>query len=165
MNHMFGTDQCTIQWHVDNLKISSQNESVVESVLKKLSAVYGKVSPLTITRGKVHDYLGMCIDYSQNDKVIITQYDCIHEILMSLPDDMKGTAVQPAQKHMFTVNADATKLDDEIADLFHHYTAQLLFLSKRARPDLQTAIAFLCTWIMVPNVDDYKKLANVMKYL
>ena len=66
---------------------------------------------------------------------------------------------------MFKVNSDATKLDDKTADLFHHYTAQLLFLSKQARPDLQTAIGFLCTRIMAPDVDDYKKLASVMKYL
>ena len=126
---------------------------------------YDKIAPLTITRGRVHDYLGMRIDYSQKDKVIITQYDYINDILTSLPDDMKGTAVQPARKYLFTVNEDAIKLDTKTADLFHHYTAQPLFLSKRARPDLQTAIAFLCTRIMAPDIDDYKKLANVMKYL
>ena len=68
-------------------------------------------------------------------------------------------------KYLFKVNADATKLDDKTADLFHHYTAQLLFLSKLARPDLQTAISFLCTRIMEPDIDDYKKLASVMKYI
>ena len=66
---------------------------------------------------------------------------------------------------MFAVNKDAIKLGDKTAYLFHHYTAQLLFLSKRATPDLQTAISFLCTQIMAPDIDNYKKLANVMKYL
>ena len=64
MNHMFGKNQCTIQWHVDDLKISCRNESAVESVVKKLSAQYGKIASLTITRRKVHDYLGIRIDYS-----------------------------------------------------------------------------------------------------
>ena len=164
MNRVFCKDQCTIQWHADDLKISCRNESVGESVLKKLSMQYGKISPLAITRGKVHDYIGMRIDYSQGDKVLITQYDYINEILMSLPDDMKGTAVQPARKYLFTVNKDTIKLDVKTADLFHHYTAQLLFLSKHAMLDLQTAIAFLCTRIVAPDIDDYKKLANVIKY-
>jgi len=49
--------------------------------------------------------------------------------------------------------------------MFHHNTAKLLFLCKRARPDLQTAVAFLCTRVKMPDVDDYKKLCRVMRYL
>jgi hypothetical protein len=36
---------------------------------------------------------------------------------------------------------------------------------KRARPDLQLAVAFLTTQVKNPNTDDYKKLARVMRYL
>ena len=108
----------------------------------------------------------MRIDYSQEDKTIITQYDYINEILASLLENMKGTIVHPARKHMFTANEKATKLDEKTsADLFHHYITQLLFISKWARPDLQTAIAFMCTQIMAPDVDDYNKLACVMNHL
>jgi len=35
----------------------------------------------------------------------------------------------------------------------------------RARPDIQLAVAFLCTRVQNPYTDDYKKLAKVMKYL
>ena len=38
-------------------------------------------------------------------------------------------------------------------------------LCKRARPDIQTAVAFLCTRVKCPDVDDYRKLTRVMKYL
>jgi hypothetical protein len=41
----------------------------------------------------------------------------------------------------------------------------LLFLSKRARPDIQTAVAFLTTRVKSPDEDDYKKLARTMNYL
>jgi hypothetical protein len=47
--------QCTILWHVDNLKISHVNPKVVTSVIKQLEAEFGKEAPLTITRGKTHD--------------------------------------------------------------------------------------------------------------
>jgi hypothetical protein len=49
--------------------------------------------------------------------------------------------------------------------MFHHHTAKLLFLSKRARPDIQTAVAFLTTRVRSPDEDDYKKLGRCMKYL
>jgi hypothetical protein len=49
--------------------------------------------------------------------------------------------------------------------MFHHNTAKLLFLAKRARPDIQLAVAFLCTRVQHPDIDDYKKLGRLMKYL
>jgi hypothetical protein len=42
---------------------------------------------------------------------------------------------------------------------------QLLYLSQRARPDICTAVAFLCSRLKQPDEDDYKKLARVVKYL
>ena len=49
--------------------------------------------------------------------------------------------------------------------MFHHNVAKLLFLCKQAQPDLQTAVAFLCTCVKTPDEDDYKKLAWAMHYL
>ena len=49
--------------------------------------------------------------------------------------------------------------------MFHHIVAKSLFLSKRGRPDLQTAIAFLSTRVKTPDNDDYKKLARMIKYM
>ena len=166
VNRMFGNDQCTIQWHVDDLKISCKNSKVVDSVIAKLRKYYGKVAPLTERRGKVHEYLGMTIDYSTQDKVTFKMFDYITDIIESLPDDMKGSAISPASNFLFRVDeTNMNKLDKQGMELFHHYTAQLLFLSKRARPDLQTAVAFLCTRVHEPDSDDYGKLARVMKYL
>jgi hypothetical protein len=85
-------------------------------------------------------------------------------MLSELPDDMAGTAATPAGNHLFTVNKEATKLDESTSVIFHHNMAKLLFLCKRARPDVQTAVAFLTTRVKGPDTDDYKKLARVMKY-
>lgn len=43
--------------------------------------------------------------------------------------------------------------------------AKLLFLCKRARPDVQTAVDFLCTRVKQPDEDDWKKLRRCMAYL
>jgi len=47
--------QCTILWHVDNLKISHVGKNVVEDILKKRNEKFVKESPLTTSRGKVLD--------------------------------------------------------------------------------------------------------------
>jgi hypothetical protein len=43
-------------------------------------------------------------------------------------------------------------------------TTKLLFLCKRACPELQTTIAFLTTWVKWPDTNNYKKLSRVIKY-
>ena len=42
---------------------------------------------------------------------------------------------------------------------------KLLFLSKRARSDVQTPVAFMTTRVKAPDKDDYKKFTRVVKYL
>ena len=38
-------------------------------------------------------------------------------------------------------------------------------MSKHARPDVSTAIAFLTTRVRAPDVDDWRKLSCIMEYL
>jgi hypothetical protein len=77
-----------------------------------------------------------------------------------------GEAATAAANHLFKVSEEGDKLDEETAQLFHHNVAKLLFLCKHARPDLQTAVAFLSTRAKEPDQDDYKKLTTrTMKYL
>jgi hypothetical protein len=159
--------QCTILWHVDDLKISHVEKQVVEEMIKKLSDEFGSEdAPLKANIGKTHDYLGMTLDYSIDGKVQFIMEDYINSILDEAPEDMKGTAPSPAANHLFQVNeVDPIFLGEHEAEYFHHTVAQLLFLCKRARPDIQTAVSFLCTRVKKPDCDDYKKLARVIKYL
>jgi hypothetical protein len=114
----------------------------------------------------IHEYLGMTLDYSEEGKVKIIMSKYIEEMLNELPSDMDGESATPAANHLFTVNEkDLVSLDEATAELFHTLTAKLLFLCKRARPDIQTAVAFLTTRVKSPDTDDYKKLARVMRYL
>ena len=54
-NMMINGKQCTIGWHVDDLKISHINSEVVDDILKKFDKRYGKEAPMVTTRGKIHD--------------------------------------------------------------------------------------------------------------
>jgi hypothetical protein len=127
---------------------------------------FGKEAPLTIMRRKVHNYLGMTLDYSIWGKVQIKMNDFIDNMLAGLPADMDGESATPAPNHVFEVNTeDQVMLSKEQVDLFHHNVAKLLFLCKRARPDIQMAVTFLCTRVKGTEMDYYKKLTRVMKYL
>jgi hypothetical protein len=166
VNKMVDDKQLTVAWHVDDLKISHVSAKVVDNFIADLDSEFGKETPLSKSRGKVHDYLGMTLDFSVPGQVTITMIDYIKMICMDLPKGMIGTAATPAANHLFRVDDEnAAPLDKDSADLFVHLMMQLLFLSQRARPDIRTAISFLCGCIQHPNDHDYKKLAPVMKYL
>ena len=92
-------------------------------------------------------------------------YDYIDKMLAELPSDMNRVSTNPATLHLLNVNDSTEKLDENKAQLFHHLVAKLLYLSRRSRQDIQTAVAFLCTRVQSPDKDDYKKLGKVMKYL
>ena len=56
-------------WHVDDLNIFHVDPNVVIAVIADIQKEYGKTDTVTFTRGKVHNYLGMKIDFSAQEKV------------------------------------------------------------------------------------------------
>ena len=110
----------------------------------------------------------MTIDFSEKGKFIISMFDYVKETVQNLPEFLQSTRdVSPLPAdHFFEVNDCARNLPEDDAKIFHHFVvAKLLYLSKRARPDMQTAVAFLCTRVKAPDVDDTKKLQHALQYL
>jgi hypothetical protein len=97
-NKMIDGKQCTALWHVDGIKISLEDPKVVDSVLGLPEA------PLTVTRGKEHNYIGMTLDYREDGKVKILMIDYIQKMLAELPDDMSGEATTLAANHLLEVD-------------------------------------------------------------
>jgi hypothetical protein len=137
----------------------------VNEFLLQLDDEFGKETPTNKSRGKVHSYLGMTLNFTNKGSVHIDMGDYVRMVLHEIPPDMEGKAVTPACSYLFNVNDQSDKLNDEKKDTFVHYVMQLLYLSQRARPDIRTTISFLCTRLINPDIDDYKKLTRVMKYL
>jgi hypothetical protein len=171
-NKIIDGKQCTVVWHVDDLKISHVDPKVVTTILNLLDERYGqeivggKRAPLTTTRGRVHEYLGMTLDYTVRGKVKIDMTEYLQKkVLDEMPEDMDGTATSPAAAHLFEIVEGIELLDKDKSEFFHTTVAKLLFLCKRGRPDIQTAIAFLCTRVKAPTRHDYNKLSRVIKYL
>ena len=71
----------------------------------------------------------------------------------------------PGTKDTFVVDECLKKLAESKRKDFHSRTAKLLYLAKRARPDILTVTIFLCTRIQEATVEDQKKLMRVLGYL
>ena len=120
---------------------------------------------MTITRGKLHKYLGMTMDYSSPGKIIFLMIGYIGKIIDNIPEDMKGESATPTAHHLFDISEYATKISQSNTDLFHHFVSQLLHLSKRASPDINLTVSFLCTTVRGPDTEYYKNMDRVMKYI
>ena len=166
VNKIINGSQCTIGWHVDNRKISHMDGNVNREILAILQKEYGKEAPIPTTTGKIHEYLGMTIDYSTPGKVVFRMEDYIDRLLSECPAGLlKGNPASPAANHLFDINHECEKLNLEDTDQFHHLVVKLLYLAKRTRPDIMLAVAFLCTRVKEPDQDDYKKLGRCLSYI
>lgn len=92
--------------------------------------------------------------------------DCVDRTLSDVRGNMEGTATSPAVDRLCNANStNPEPLLEEDAKCFHTMTAKSLFLSKRARPDVQQGVAFLTTRAKGPDKDDCEKLSRVIECL
>ena len=153
-------------WHVDDLKVSHVDRKEVDKFIKQMEEEFGADAPLSISRGKVHDYLGMNLDFHVEGEVPTDMKHYIDMMLHDAPADMEGVSSTPAAPHLFKTNLeDPILLDDKKKKIFVHLVMQGLYLSQQGRPDIRTAISFLCGRLHNPDKDDYKKLTRMMQYL
>jgi hypothetical protein len=162
-NKMVNGTQMTIRWHVDDLMISHVSQDEIMKVVQGIKDIYGE--NLAETVGTVHDYLGMTFDYSFAKEVRVNMWDYLRNVIKEFPEEITGTCATPASDHLFKVREDGRKLNEELADAFHHTVYQLLFAANRARRDIQTAVSFLTTRVKAPDEDDWGKLVRVLKYI
>jgi hypothetical protein len=164
-NKMIDGKQCTILWHVDDLKISHVDPEAVTSIIGMIDKEFGKEAPITVTRGKVHDYLGMTLDYSTKGKVHIKMLDSVAKMLKDLPEEFDGEASTPAGNDLFKIDENSPKVGEKKAQFYHTYVAKTLFICKRARPDLQTTVSFLCKRVKDCRETDYNKLKRMLQFI
>jgi hypothetical protein len=161
-NKMINGKQCTICWYVDDLKISHMERSVVDNMISIIEARYGK---MVVTHGNVHTYVGMDIKFTDDGEVKILMKQYIEESLEAFPEDCSKKQKTPAAAHLFEVNPECPKLSEKDRRTLHSITAKMLFVTKRARPDIQVPIAFLASRVTVADQDDWKKLKRMLEYL
>jgi len=80
----------------------------------------------------------------------------IKEAIEAYGDDVSMKIATPADRNLFAVNDESEELKEGKSAIFHSVVAKLLHLSKRARPDIEPTVAFLCTRVSKSTVEDWK---------
>jgi hypothetical protein len=137
--------------YVDDILVLSELGADREWVCQILEDRYGKV---TVSENERLPYLGMTIiktdiGYEVCMKVYI-------EETIKLYGKTLREYVTPAAQKLFDVTSGSKKCSDSVK--FYSVVAKLLYLGKRGRPDILTAVQFLCTRAKEPTLEDEKKL-------
>ena len=165
-NRIVDGKQQTIRFHVDDVMVSHVDPNVNNKFADWLQKMYGSVGDVKVHRGKVHEYLGQNFHFLGNGKLEIEQKDYVKNLIEEFPVKMSkcDVARTPASDQAFSEGRNV-KLDPSRKEIFHTTTARALYVSKRARPDIQQIVSILCTRVKDPNVGDWEKLIRMIKYL
>ena len=89
---------------------------------------------MKISHEKIHEYLGMKLDFSMTGKVKVTMILYVKEIITKFAKFNKSDAIAntPAADNLFQVDDSAKQLDNTKSAAFHHMMAKALFLTKWA---------------------------------
>ena len=158
--------QHTTVWHVDDLKASHEDSNVNNEFAEWLEATYGddEIGHVTVHRSLKHDCLAMVMDCLERGKVKIDMRDYVSNMIEEFPQDLTNKVSSPAAEKLYSVDQ-GRKLNPMKAEAFHTFVAKALFLTKRARPDIQPAVSFLCTRVKEPTTYDWHKLVRLMQFL
>ncbi len=160
-NKVINASQCTVIFYVDNNKISHKDPQVVIDVLNAISEHFGD---LTITRGSKYDFLGMNVEIKERH-VHINMREQVQEAIHWENNQGGCKPTSPATVHLFHCDENAPSLTEEKSDQFHSIIQKLLYICKRARPDVESAVSYLCMRVSAPNIDDDNKLTRVLGFL
>jgi hypothetical protein len=166
-NKIMGEDRVTIKTHVDDLKISAIEKENIMWVIEQLRKIYREI---TVHDGDIHDYLGMVMEHNRESKMVkinMTKYilETIEAFKEEEPEERLKTVTTPATNNLFRTRKDVEKLSRRRAGIYHSTVAKLLFVAKRARPDILLAVSFMTTRVKSPDKDDWHKLIHVLSYL
>ena len=86
----------------------------------------------------------MNINIPEDKKVEIDTKEQLFEAIEEFGDTFYEKVTTPASSHLFIVNEHSQQLYEEKREVSHLVVEKLLFIMRRARPDLETEISFLC---------------------
>ncbi len=160
-----GGKQFIVIWHLDDLMAMCKENLELTKFLCYLAKIYG--AKLTMRTGRKHDYLGMDMEFTSKGTLQVSMITYLKNVIMGFPEMITGKVATPVGDYLFTIQdkKEAKPLEQERRTVFHHTVAQLCFMLTQARRDIQTAVAFLTTWVIAPDEDDWGKLKQVLKYL
>jgi hypothetical protein len=130
-------------------------ESVVTEIIDAIEERFGKMS---VVRGQQHVFLGMDIRFLGDGTLTIGMKGYVEDAIAEFGEDVSRSATTPAGRGIFEIDDTALLLEKGKAELYHKVVAKLLYVSHRGRPDIQLAIAFMCTRVSCSTTQDWGKL-------
>lgn len=148
--------------YVDDLLICGKTDKDVDDFINYLKEEF---KTITVNEGSKQAYLGMNFEMNAPDKKIHVTMEKYVEDVVSTINGTNGCAKTPATSELFFIDDGSPELGSKEQKKFHSMVARVLYLAKRARPDLLTTIAFLATRVKRPTEQDFDKLNRMIKYL
>jgi len=134
---------------------------VVCKDIKDLEKVFGK---MRTQHGPKITFLGINFNFSIKGKVIVEMISYLNKIIKEFNGKVWSFKT-PARENLFQVNKNSSSLLSKGREHFHHIVVKLLFVIKRARPDLHTAVSFMTTQVLNSTEQDSSKLKRIIGYL
>ena len=96
-----------------------------------MNKMYGSIKEMKGVRGKVHDYLGMILDFSQEGVMKVDMRDYVQKMLKEFPIQFKeGDSVPTPATESLLDKGSGKALAPDKREAFHKTVAQGLFLCK-----------------------------------
>jgi hypothetical protein len=144
-------EQMTSCFHVDDFKLSHRKNKIMNSMIEYLRQEYeinfkDGSGAMTASRGNIHNYLGMTLDYTVPGQVKITMFDYFDKIIAAFDNaEPKGggkkSSVAPVS--LFKDDESREDLKQDKAVEFHNLVAKTLYATKWAMSDTCITITFL----------------------
>ena len=159
---MIDGKQCNIVWYVDDNTMSHEDPNMVTDILEEIKKHFGD---LVISRGDIHDFLGINIKISNDKNVELMTKHKIEDTVIQFNDICDFKVTPSCENNVWDVNYEAELLDDVKADLFHSLKYKLLYITERTRTYTEPDVSFLTTRVAKSNVYDWKKIIICISYL
>jgi hypothetical protein len=134
-NKIVDGTQMTICFHVDDCKLRSHhsgraNDNMIDWLHQEYESIFDDGSrKMTVSRGRVHKYLGITLDYTVCRRVNISMFDYVDKIIKAFDKAEPkggGTKSGAAPDDLFKVDEDRENLRPEKAVEFHNLVADTI---------------------------------------
>ena len=101
-NKMVNGSQMTVCWHFDDLKISHRDKEMVTAFAVEVASIYREKT--TISRGRVHEYLGMELGFvTCPGTLIMSMINYLQKIIDEYQEVLRGTKACPTSDKLFKI--------------------------------------------------------------
>ena len=127
-NRTMKGEQQTLRLHVDDMLVSCKDSKANDDLHDWCQKKYGELKPVKCTRGKVHAFLGMELDFGeQPGSCIVKQDSHVLDLIECFGTTLKGNSPTPGGTNLFQKDP-GRLLSGSEKELFHTCVAKALFI-------------------------------------